>query len=63
MTTSKKAKNNPCAWCGDAKGQEVSHGICDDHKDDQLVRHHVRRFEKVPSYFERFKPVSVEKKN
>jgi hypothetical protein len=48
-----------CAWCISEDGEQAqpgdSHGICTDHAEQMLLEHYQNRFDRTPSYFERFK--------
>lgn len=52
-----------CAWCLEAQGlltpenQEEgdSHGICYGHREQVELKYHVNKFNRVPSYVERFR--------
>lgn len=52
-----------CAWCLDEQGllnaenqqEGDSHGICEDHSNQVRYNHQVNRYNRVPSYVERFK--------
>lgn len=55
-----KKKSEACAWCltktGElaSQGQNDSHGICEEHSDQVWEEYELRKFNRIPSYFERF---------
>lgn len=51
-----------CAWCLEEQGtlestavEDNSHGICEPHSNQIRYNHHVRRFDRVPSYAARYR--------